>query len=105
MSKRFNLTVTQDDIDNGQPKDGRLCPFAFALKRMGYSECYVGQRKWSAQLPSHIVSIATDIIVNGSRWNSLSERAQSFIEAFDKGKPVEPGDYLFYINQKEDQNE
>lgn len=38
------VEVTQDDIDNGQPRKGESCPVALAINRaIGQGYCIVGQ--------------------------------------------------------------
>lgn len=71
----MKITVTQEDIDNGERGDECRCPIALALNRIvpgGKVHSY------SAELPK------------GREEIPLPSAACYFVEKFDTGKPVQP---------------
>lgn len=72
----MTITVSQDDIEQGQPLKGLSCPIALAIKRAtGLEYVGVGVRQyWYKDLAGGV----------------LPPEVTEFVKAFDSGKPVEP---------------
>ena len=78
----FNIEVTQEDIDNGEPGGIYSCPIAESLKReFGSSICVVGQK--------------TCTVGSATIW--LSDNVTRFINDFDNGEPVQPFSFLLEV--------
>jgi hypothetical protein len=84
--KRLKVTVTQEDIDEGERGECSRCPIALAIKRV-FSNTFVSVNGADARVEE----------VDGRRrWYSLSKSAREFIASFDSdGKiAVKPATFV-----------
>ena len=84
----MTIEITQEDIKQGERKEGRKCPVALAFQRAGLSEasvgyCYVYPRGLTAS-PGEMVSDKLRIA------QGLPEEVRQFNHDFDAGDPVTP---------------
>jgi hypothetical protein len=86
----MTITVTQEDIDNGERWDCALCPVALALKRAIGKPVSVnadgGLTVVDYDLASDLASFTSYSPVIASHQDSVTE----FIRKFDEGDDVEP---------------
>lgn len=68
------ITVTQEDLLNGECGNGESCPIALALKRMHYDEIFVGD---------------DEVIIQDEQIN-LPDNAREFIQEFDNDGDFAP---------------
>lgn len=82
---KIRVTVTQDDIDNGKPRNAFSCPITIAVNR-----------KLSVTSSSVSSSTFTYYDKENDRYirYCMSKRASKFIRQFDSGKAVKP--FIFY---------
>jgi len=82
----MKITVTQEDIDNGEP-GSRSCPIANAINR---------QYTFKKRHPNAIVGLSeVGIDICNSRvWFNLSKPAQKFIKDFDNGLIIKPSTFI-----------
>jgi hypothetical protein len=75
----ITIVVTQEDIDNGKPRDGDRCPIAQSFIRRGF---------WSV--------FASDGGVDTyQEFFDTNDRAITFMNDFDNGRPVKPSRFTF----------
>lgn len=77
IPKQLVLDVTAEDIREGVPGDCDRCPLARAARR---------------QFPGF--HIGTDFCGLAGRWWRNAPDTQSFIQRFDRGFVVKPGQYV-----------
>ena len=80
MSATLHVTVTADDIGNGEPGEPCLCPIALAVSRALDS----GFTAWATT--GHVE-------VDPLTWVDLPVVAQDFIGRYDNALPVEPFEF------------
>lgn len=76
------ITITQEDIDEGQKSHGGFstvrrcqCPLAIAMRRATGKRVFIGGSNYS---------------FNGTTWMPLPIDAQDFVERADRQKPICP---------------
>ena len=82
----MKITVTAEDIENGQCKIANKCPVALSLKRSTGTEWFVRTRRferWSA-----------DGFIPGQ---SIPPEVAAFVAVFDSGSPVKPFTFEFDV--------
>lgn len=83
--KPMKFVVTQDHIDRGKPRSVTECPIALAIgDQLGTKPFVGGNILWLDE--------------NDIDDYTLSNEAQQFILAFDRGGPVEPCELEAYPN-------
>lgn len=82
----MKITVTQEDIENGEPRRCSLCPIALAISR--------------AFTHGEFISIGAGGFwsINGERQPKLPKIVEDWIRSFDKNETVEP--FKFTINEQ-----
>lgn len=80
----IRIDVTQDDIDDGHPRESECCPVALALNRTMPLpwKWNVGVRPARAWLREPGVPVASVLV--------LPPRVDRFISRFDRGETVKP---------------
>lgn len=73
----MKIQVTQQDIDNGLPKDSRACALALALKR--HDPRFISCLMFNACTVRGIIK--------------LPEKASNFVSRFDCGLSVQPFEF------------
>ena len=86
----MNVSITNEDIDNGRPDHTCLCPIAIAIERALRKR---GLDIRGVQVEASHVEIA--YYAGGIRWRriTLPQEARTFIERFDYGTEVEPFEF------------
>ncbi len=87
---RIIASVTQEDIDRGRPSNSLFCPMALALGRAGLHYAEIAQDAWYPY-GWHIDTRRIKC--------SMTIKAVTFVDRFDRGKPVRPGRYAFYYDE------
>lgn len=85
--ERIRVTITEEDIQDGEAGDGAHCPIATALRR---------------QYPQHepfVTYYDATLTAPGSMLDCywLSRRARRFAVAFDQGRPVQPSAFILVL--------
>jgi hypothetical protein len=81
MTKRVEITVTEDDVFRGYPNSAALCPIARAIRRD--LDCYL------VEVYPHYAEI-------GEIRAAIPREATAWVEAFDAEEPV-PTPFTFTI--------
>lgn len=87
MSETLTVTVTQEDIDNGEPLNSGFCPIALAIKRIGYQRVTVD--------PFRITTINDE---ERARFYRTPPVAVEFIREFDDLCTVAP--FAFTVDER-----
>jgi hypothetical protein len=85
----ITIEVTQEDINNGERKDGCKCPVALAFQRAGARGAFsVG---YFYVYPKGLTASDSETVSDKIRIaRSLPEEVTQFNHDFDDGKPVTP---------------
>lgn len=76
------VIVTQEHIDNSEPKSSCLCPLALVFRDMGYPQVAVYETSFSL----------FDGTFSGP--HHLSRRARQFVKRFDSGNNPAPATFM-----------
>ena len=79
--KRITLTITQEDIEDGERVNALYCPFALAMIRETMSVCVVATPRYIALF---------DIKNEPEGYYKLTKKATAWMDRFDLGKRVKP---------------
>ena len=92
--KRIIARVTQENIDNGTPKDKASCPIALAIKR-DYQpyHCVVGA--CAVCFTKGQTDEGTPIVDQARGTFHFGYKAVEFVQNFDRGIPVKPTTFHF----------
>lgn len=80
---KLTISVTQEDIDNGEPEEPDACPIALSVERLVGANNWIGVTDvdlciWSPKLEMQPYT------------QPLPRSAQKFVTRFDGGKAVKP---------------
>jgi len=80
------IHVTKHDIAAGEPEEGNSCPIARAVAR--------SFKKKVGTYFVHEDRISKDEDYDGPTFGTLPQKAQLFIEKFDRERPVRPFSFV-----------
>jgi hypothetical protein len=87
---KLRISVTAEDIQNGEGNDMTRCPLALAIRR---AHTAAGIQFHGGVCADHWHPDADDMLTIG-RWPAdCADQIREFVHGFDRGAPVEPFEF------------